>query len=247
MNRIISLSGVMLLVAPLVVYAQTQTPNTTPPKAPAPAVQKQDAPPAKPAAVPQKPVTPTPAPTPPKAEPAPPKTEAAAKPESAKPSVDVRKLAENWVDRFNALSNWRISFDGQETGVNQVVDKMSELYAPNVVAEMPQTDPEQIGRVLVLGNQNLRAWFDKIARTQVNLAFIARRQTSGDVEGELVTYSINLPWGGTGISFEILANYARRADRKRFTAPGAVFLQYGPDGKINRVRMLLEAPEEVAY
>ena len=33
---------------------------------------------------------------------------------------------------------------------------------------------------------------------------------------------------------------ALREDRKRFMSPGAVFLQYGPDGKINRIVCLSE-------
>jgi len=77
------------------------------------------------------------------------------------------------------------------------------------------------------------------------LGYIARRQTTKEFEGELLIYSAPLPWGGTGISFQIIGNYALREDRKRFMAPGAVFLQYGPDAKIHRIRLIVGEIEEV--
>ncbi len=47
------------------------------------------------------------------------------------------------------------------------------------------------------------------------------------------------------ISFEILSAYSRRQDRRKFMAPGAVSLQYGADGKIERLRLYLSETEEV--
>src|SRR5215475_32682 len=71
---------------------------------------------------------------------------------AAKPAMDPKQAAEDWVDRFNALSNWHISMDGKEDGVDQVVDHMAELFAPDVIAEVPPNDPEQIGPVMLMGN-----------------------------------------------------------------------------------------------
>ncbi len=164
---------------------------------------------------------------------------------AAKPFVDPKQAAEDFIDRFNALSNWHISLDGKEEGVDQVVNHVAELFAPDVIAEVPPNDPEQIGPVMLVGNGQVRGWLDKIARSQVNLGYILRRQTTKEFEGELLVYSTPLPWGGTGISFQIIGNYAQREDRKRFMAPGAIFLQYGPDGKVHRLRLLVGEIEEV--
>ena len=43
-------------------------------------------------------------------------------PAPAAAPVDTRKLAEEWMKRLNALSDWYISFDGKEEGVEQRVD-----------------------------------------------------------------------------------------------------------------------------
>ena len=51
-----------------------------------------------------------------------------------KPVLDAYKLAEAWVDRTNGLDKWHISVDGKEDGVDQVVDRMMDLFAPDVIA-----------------------------------------------------------------------------------------------------------------
>jgi hypothetical protein len=42
-----------------------------------------------------------------------------------------------------------------------------------------------------------------------------------------------------------MAVWSQREDRKRFTAPGMVTIQYGADGKIRRLRILVGEIEEV--
>src|SRR5262249_24676412 len=58
---------------------------------------------------------------------------AAAKP----PGPDPLQLAEDWLARLNNLSNWTLTFEGKEVGREDLVNKMMELYAPDVVAEVP--------------------------------------------------------------------------------------------------------------
>ena len=60
-----------------------------------------------------------------------------------------------------------------------------------------------------------------------------------------MVYSKPLPWGGLGISFQVIAGYSLRKDRRRFMEPGAVFIQYREDGKIQRFRLLLTEKDEV--
>jgi len=184
--------------------------------------------------------TPPPAQTPPYPAPQTPPA-AAAKP----PAPDPLLLAEDWMTRLNNLPNWYLTFEGKEVGREDLVNKMMELYAPDVVAEVPPHDDEQIGPVILRGRANVQKWVDKISRTQVRLLYIQRRQTKKQFEGTKLIYSTPLPWGGVGMSFEIIAAWSRREDRRKFTGPGTVFLQYNADGKIDRLRLYVSEISEV--
>jgi len=159
-----------------------------------------------------------------------------------------QRLADEWMKRLNSLDDWHLSVDGKEEGVEEVVNSMMDLFAPDVLAEVPPHDEDQIGPVMLRGSGNVRKWVDRIARSQVRLNYIIKRQTggpTGEFEGWRLVYSTPLPWGGTGVAFQIIATYSLREDRRRFTAPGAVFLQYGEDGKIHRLRLLLGEIDQV--
>jgi hypothetical protein len=162
------------------------------------------------------------------------------------PGPDPLKLAEDWMNRLNALSNWYLSVEGKEVGRDDAVNRMMELYSADVIAEVPPHDEDQIGPVVLRGSGNVRKWVDKISTTQVKLLYIQRRQTKKQFEGQKLVYAAPLPWGGVGISFEIIGAWSRREDRRKFTAPGAVFLQYGADGKIERLRLYLAETAEVS-
>jgi hypothetical protein len=158
---------------------------------------------------------------------------------------DPLMLADDWMTRLNVLSNWYLSVEGKEVGRDELVNKMMELYAADAIAEVPPHDDDQIGPVMLRGSANIKKWVDKISRTQVRLLYIQKRQTTKQIEGARLVYTTPLPWGGLGISFEIIAAYSRREDRRKFTAPGAVFLQYGADGKIERLRLYQAETAEV--
>ena len=161
------------------------------------------------------------------------------------PAPDVNQLAVDWVDRLNSLDEWTISLDGRETGVDQVVDSMMELFAPDVLAQVPPHDEKQIGQVVLVGSGQVRQWVDKIARSQVHIDYKLQLQTQKEFEGEPMVHSKLLPWGGLSISFRVHAYYALRQDRRSFLELGAVFLQYNEDGKIQRFRLLLSEKDEV--
>jgi hypothetical protein len=173
--------------------------------------------------------------------PYPPQTQAA----PAKPAIDPGKLAEDWLSRLNALGDWYLSPDGKEVGRDEPVNKMMELYAPDAIAEVPPNDDDQIGPLMLRGSANIRKWADKISSTQVRILYVQKRQTQKQFEGEKLIYTTPLPWGGVGISFEIIGAWSRRADRRKFTGPGTVFLQVSPDGKIQRLRLYLSEISEV--
>jgi hypothetical protein len=146
---------------------------------------------------------------------------------------------------MNALDDWSLSVDGKEEGVDALVSRMMELYAPDVIAEVPPHDAKQIGPVMLRGSANVRKWIDRIARTQVRLTYRIPPQTTKEVEAALLIHSTPLPWGGLSISFQVVGVWSQREDRRRFMAPGALFLQYGDDGKIQRLRLLLAETAEV--
>ena len=225
---------VSILITLLALEFQAQTPpaqTQKPPQTQTPPAQTQKPPQTQtppPAQTPPPPVAPTP-------------PAAAAKP----PAPDPLPLAEDWMTRLNNLSNWYLTFEGKEVGREDLVNKMMELYAPDVVAEVPPHDDEQIGPVILRGRANVQKWVDKISRTQVRLLYIQRRQTKKQFEGTKLIYATPLPWGGMGISFEIIAAWSRREDRRKFTGPGSVFLQYNADGKIDRLRLYVAEISEV--
>jgi hypothetical protein len=164
---------------------------------------------------------------------------------AAKPALDASKLAEDWISRLNALSDWHLSVEGKELGREEAVNRMMELFTPDAIAEVPPHDEDQIGPVMLHGSGNVRKWVDKISRTQVKLLYVQKKQTRKQFEGQKLVYTMPLPWGGLGISFEIIGAWSRREDRRKFTGPGAVFLQYNADGKIERLRLYVTEISEV--
>src|SRR5262249_11019309 len=240
-----------ILIVLLALEFQAQTPpaqTQKPPQTPAPPAQTQKPPqtqaPQTPPAQTQKPPQ-APAPPPPPAQ-APPPAQTPAPAAAAKPAgPDPIQLAEDWMVRWNNLSNWTLSFEGKEVGREDVVNKMMELYASDVIAEVPPHDDDQIGPVILRGSALVQKWVDRISRTQAKLLYIQRRQTKKQFEGTKLVYASPLPWGGTGISFEIIAAWSRRADRRKFTGPGSVFLQYNAAGKIDRLRLYVAEIAEV--
>jgi hypothetical protein len=153
--------------------------------------------------------------------------------------LDATKLGTDFVDLLNTLDDWRISMDGKEVGIDKVVDNFMSHFAPDVLAEVPTDDEEQIGRLELVGAAQLRKWVDHIVRTRVELGFLLVRQTEKSTEGEQMVYIKPLPWGGLGIAFQLIAPYSVRANRETFLEVGSVFLQYSDDEKIHRFRLYL--------
>jgi hypothetical protein len=219
-----------VVLAASAVHAQTPTAPAAPKAPPAAAAPK--APPAQ--------AAPTPA-APPKAAPAPPAPAPAASAPAApaKPAIDVTKLGTDFVDKLNTLDDWRLSMDGKEVGLDKIVDAFMADFAPDVFAELPSDDEEQIGPLELHGSAQVRKWVEKLARSRVELDYLLSRQTEKTVEGEFMVYSKPLPWGGVGIAFPVLAPYSTRVNRDKFLEMETVFLQYGPDQKIHRFQMYI--------
>src|SRR5215471_11032121 len=93
----------------------------------------------------------------------------------AKPAIDAGKLAEDFIVRLNALDKWYLSFEGNEVGREELVNRMMELYAPDAIAEVPPHDEDQIGPVMLRGSANIRKWVDRVSQTQVRLLYVQKR------------------------------------------------------------------------
>ena len=160
-----------------------------------------------------------------------------------RPEVEISEAAElaaEWLDRLNALDDWHLSPEGEEVGLEEVIDNMMELYTPDVLTELTPYDEEQIGAIVLRGSGQLRKWVEQIARTQVRIQYIQIRQTAEEWQGIELVYSVELPWGGLGVAVPIIAAYSQREDRERFGAPGMLVLQTNEEGKIQRFRLYLE-------
>src|SRR5579883_177236 len=69
---------------------------------------------------------------------------------AAKPAIDAEKYAIDFTDRMDALSKWYLTYDGKEDGLQQAIDHMMELFAPDVIAEVPPHDDKQMGPVMLM-------------------------------------------------------------------------------------------------
>src|SRR5689334_21090025 len=79
-----------------------------------------------------------------------------------KPALNADKLAIEWVDRMNALSSWYLTADGKEDEAQNRVDHLMEIFATDVIAEVPPHDDRQQGTVELVGSTQVRKWVEKI-------------------------------------------------------------------------------------
>src|SRR5438309_867321 len=119
-----------------------------------------------------------------------------------KPALNAEKLAFDFTDRMAELSHWYISMDGKEDGVQQVVDHVMEMFAPDIIAEVPPRDEKQLGPLQLVGIAQVRKWAEQIAKTQVEIHYTIKRQTMKEFEGEYMVFSKKLPWGGLRVTFQ---------------------------------------------
>jgi hypothetical protein len=155
---------------------------------------------------------------------------------SEKPALDADKLVREWFRRLNALDDWWITFDGKEEP-EAVVEKMVELYAPDVL-QFVDPEPDQLGTVMLSGPAGIRKWADNFARTRVQLAYRLQDQTLKEMTADVIMTSVP-PWGGLAAAVEFTAFYTERESRRRFFGPGVAVFQFNEEGKVRRLRFLV--------
>src|SRR5262245_2856285 len=152
------------------------------------------------------------------------------------PALDAEKLVREWFRRLNALADWRITVDGKEEP-EAVVEKMVELYAPDVL-QFVDPEPDQLGTVMLSGQPGIRKWADNFARTRVQLAYRLQNQTLKEFTADVIMTSVP-PWGGLAAAVEFTAFYTERESRRRFFGPGVALFQFNEEGKVRRLRFLV--------
>ena len=158
-------------------------------------------------------------------------------------ALNPQTLVDEWFRRLNDLDNWFISMDGKEQ-TDEVVDRMMELYAPDALQFVGPAE-DQLGPVMLVGREPIRKWFENFARTYVQVAYRIDVQTAGKEQTAALLYTTPLPWGGLGVSCQITGVYSLRENRRKFMSPGGLFVQFREDGKIQRLRFLVQKDETV--
>jgi hypothetical protein len=155
-------------------------------------------------------------------------------------AINAEQLVGEWFRRLNALDDWFISFEGKEEP-EQVVSRFVELYDPEGL-QLVGPNENQLGTATYYRHEGIRKWADDFARSFVQLAYRAEVQTAKEKTTSLV-HATPMPWGGLSVSVEFAAVYTIRESRRKYVAPGALFFQFGENGKIRRLRIFVAKDE----
>jgi ketosteroid isomerase-like protein len=143
----------------------------------------------------------------------------------ASPAVLVRQ----WLERLNALS------DAPAT-----LDAFVALYAPDALHIAGPT-ADQRGTATYRGHAGIRVMASRLAASEERRVYRLETETARETTASLL-HETTGPWGGSAIAVQIIATYTDTATKKRFAAPGAVFLQLD-GGRIRRARVYISESE----
>ncbi|MBL8137261.1 MAG: nuclear transport factor 2 family protein [Acidobacteria bacterium] len=138
-------------------------------------------------------------------------------------------LARQWLERLNALS------DAPAT-----LDAFVALYAPDALHIAGPT-ADQRGTATYRGHAGIRVMASRLAASEERRIYRLETETARETTASLM-HETTGPWGGAAVAVQIIATYTDAATKKRFAAPGAVFLQLA-DGKIRRARVYISESE----
>lgn len=147
------------------------------------------------------------------------------------PAADVSAAAivRQWLERLNALS------DAPAT-----LDAFVALYAPDALHIAGPT-ADQRGTAIYRGHGGIRVMASRLAASEERRIYRLETETARETTASLL-HETSGPWGGPAIAVQIIATYTDAATKKRFAAPGAVFLQIA-DGRIRRARVYISESE----
>ena len=143
----------------------------------------------------------------------------------ASPAAIVRQ----WLERLNALS------DAPAT-----LDAFVALYAPDALHIAGPT-ADQRGTATYRGHAGIRVMASRLAANEERRIYRLETETAREITASLLHETAG-PWGGPAIAVQIIATYTDTATKKRYAAPGAVFLQIA-DGRIRRARLYISESE----
>ena len=138
-------------------------------------------------------------------------------------------LVRQWLERLNALS------DAPAT-----LDAFVALYAPDALHIAGPT-ADQRGTATYRGHAGIRVMASRLAASEERRIYRLETETARENTASLL-HETTGPWGGPAIAVQLIATYTDTATKKRFAAPGAVFLQLD-GGRIRRARVYISESE----
>ena len=156
------------------------------------------------------------------------------------PPANTEPLVYEWLKRLNALADWPV--DPKANPPKAAIDKFVELYAPGAFFFVGPNE-DQIGSVLYSGASAIATYAERFARTYSKSEFRIQVQTVSMQTTALMHVGLP-PWGGFAVAAEIASYVFMRENKRRFAMPGALFNQYGDDGKIHRTRLYMLSDEK---
>ena len=138
-------------------------------------------------------------------------------------------LGRQWLEGLNAL------IDAPAT-----LDAFVALYAPDALHIAGPT-ADQRGTATYRGHAGIRVMASRLAASEERRIYRLETETARENTASLL-HETTGPWGGPAIAVQLIATYTDTATKKRFAAPGAVFLQLD-GGRIRRARVYISESE----
>jgi ketosteroid isomerase-like protein len=144
---------------------------------------------------------------------------AAAQPAPSRPPAEPPPaIVRQWIERLNALSDQPATLDA-----------FVALYTTDAL------------HATYRGHDGIRVLAARIAASEERRVYRLETETARETTTSLMHETAG-PWGGPAVAVQIIATYTDAVLKKRFAAPGAVFLQIA-DGRIRRARVYISESE----
>jgi hypothetical protein len=159
---------------------------------------------------------------------------------TSKPALNAENLVRQWLKRLNALAD---SVSEKSASSEPLVAQFIELYDPSAL-QLTGPNENQMGTVIYSGLEGVRKWAGDFARTYSHAEFRIQEHTQ-EVKTAALFHTATAPWGGLDVAVELGGFYTLRQNQKKYSAPGAAFFDFTPDGKIKFLRLFMQKDETV--
>lgn len=150
-------------------------------------------------------------------------------PASAAAPTSPAAIVREWIERLNAVSE-----------APATLDAFVALHSADALLIAGPT-PDQRGTATYHGAVGIRTFAARLAARELQRVYRLDTETARETTASLV-HETTGPWGGPAVAVQIVATYTDAANKKRFAAPGALFLQLEA-GKVRRARLYISDTE----